>query len=189
MILKIVVLLGIAIYLFIEGYWPLTILAIAAIIPSAGLIIAILLAILLLISAQYWVFGILSTLIAWNLIGNYLMQKKSKRTENQMSTLNYFIDYCRTYLTDIHGLSYEDAQLLILDPELGPRMDDVKRKWAWNDLQASDDPDDILKMKDYDSQQMQRINRLIDEYRNQFKKRKSKIKDYLKSIGHPLGVD
>jgi len=189
MILKIVVLFGIAIYEFIDGYQPLAIVAVAAMIPSTGLIIAILLAILLLGSEQYLPFGILLSLIAWNLIGNHLMQKKSERTGNQVNTLNYFIDYCRSYLVDIHGLPYEDAQLLILDPELGPPMDEVKREWAWKVLQASEDPDEILKMKEYDAQRMQCINRLLDEYRNQFEKRKSKIKDYLKNIGHPLGVD
>lgn len=70
MVLNIIVLLGIAYYLFQAGEPALAITALFALMPGLGLLIAIFLYVYLLIVGYYLVGGILIVLIAWNLIGN-----------------------------------------------------------------------------------------------------------------------
>jgi len=74
MILKLVVLVGLALYLAIQGDWFLAVLSLAALWPTVGLGFAIVLTVLLILGGQVWPALILGTLIIGNLIGNYYFQ-------------------------------------------------------------------------------------------------------------------
>ena len=74
MILKLAILVGLALYLTIQGYWFLAVLSLAALWPTVGLGIAIVLTVLLILEEQVWPALILGTLIIGNLIGNYYFQ-------------------------------------------------------------------------------------------------------------------
>ena len=98
-----------------------------------------------------------------------------------------FIRYCRVFLEERCGLSNLEAKILICDPELGLPMDEVKRKWAWEDLPSGADPDDFLVPKLCNAPEMKRINELLARFAKEYSIRAPRIIDYLKSIGHPLG--
>jgi hypothetical protein len=98
-----------------------------------------------------------------------------------------FLNYCRDYLTTQCGLSSEQSEILVLDPELGSDMDEAKQQWLWQDMDTCTDPDTFLVSKSYDAPEMKRINNILDNYATQFPEREQSIKEYLKSIGHPLG--
>ncbi|HEX7182067.1 MAG TPA: hypothetical protein VF756_09505 [Thermoanaerobaculia bacterium] len=74
MVLKVVVLLGIAIYCARNGEWGLAALAVTAIVPRIGLFLAILLAVTLAIKEWYWPAAIVGGLIVLNLVANKLME-------------------------------------------------------------------------------------------------------------------
>ncbi len=74
MILKLFVLVGLALYLAVQGDWLLSALALAALWPKVGLGIAIVLTILLILVGNVWSASILGTLVIWNLVGNYFFQ-------------------------------------------------------------------------------------------------------------------
>ena len=76
MLIKILVLAGLAIYFFNAGEPGLALLALAAIIPGVGLILAAILAIILVINTWYSSAAILIGLIAFNLIGNAILEKR-----------------------------------------------------------------------------------------------------------------
>lgn len=76
MLLKILVLVGLAIYFFIAGELGLSFLALAAIIPNVGLFLAVILVIVLLVRTWYGSAAILIGLIAFNLIGNSILEKR-----------------------------------------------------------------------------------------------------------------
>lgn len=75
MMLKILVLVGLAIY-----FWPeagLSFLALSALAPGIGLVPAVILVIILVVKSWYGSAAILAGLIAFNLIGNAIFQKQS----------------------------------------------------------------------------------------------------------------
>lgn len=74
MILKALVLLGIAIYSARNGEWGLAGLAVTSIVPRVGLFLAILLTVILLVKGWYWPAGIVGGLIVFNLVGNRLVE-------------------------------------------------------------------------------------------------------------------
>ncbi|OGA34774.1 MAG: hypothetical protein A3F75_11520 [Betaproteobacteria bacterium RIFCSPLOWO2_12_FULL_64_23] len=76
MLLKLLVLVGFAIYFFNAGERGLTFLALAAIILGIGLFLAALLAIILVIKTWYGSAAILVGLIIFNLVGNAMLAKK-----------------------------------------------------------------------------------------------------------------
>ena len=76
MLLKVLVLVGLAVYFFYAGEPGLTFLALAAIIPGIGLFLAALLSILLVIKTWYGSAAILVGLIIFNLVGNAMLAKK-----------------------------------------------------------------------------------------------------------------
>ena len=41
-----------------------------------------------------------------------------------------FVRYCKAFLEERCGLNDTEAQILVLDPELGPPMDEAKRHWV-----------------------------------------------------------
>lgn len=75
MLLKLVVLIGLAIYFFYEGEPGLGLMAGAAIIPGIGLLLAAILVIFLVIKTWYGSAAILAGLIVFNLVGNKLLEK------------------------------------------------------------------------------------------------------------------
>ena len=75
MVLKILVLVGLAIY-----FWPeagLSFLALSALAPGIGLVPAVILVVILLVKSWYGSAAILAGLIVFNLVGNALLQKQS----------------------------------------------------------------------------------------------------------------
>ena len=98
-----------------------------------------------------------------------------------------FVRYCRAFLEERCGLTILEAKILICDPELGLAMDEVKRKWAWEDLPSAADPDDFLVPKLFDVPEMKRINDFLTKFAKEYSIRAHRIIDYLQSIGHPLG--
>jgi len=117
-------------------------------------------------------------------------EKLEKRIEESdtKDVLVNFINYCKAYLSECCHLTKKQAELLILDPELGMEIDKAKRKWlkedlGWKNLNSGIDPDIFLVPKLFDAPQMKRINNLLDKYANEYSNRKSKIIDYLESIG------
>jgi uncharacterized RDD family membrane protein YckC len=79
--MKLVVLVGLALYLVVQGHWLLAVLALAALWPTVGLGIAIVLTILLVLVGQVWPTAILGTLIIGNLVGNYYFQHRRTSDE------------------------------------------------------------------------------------------------------------
>jgi len=76
MLIKIVVLAGLAVFFFSAGEPGLYFLALAAIIPGVGLILAALLAVVLLIKTWYGSAAIVIGIIAFNLVGNWFLAKR-----------------------------------------------------------------------------------------------------------------
>ena len=76
MLLKLLVLVGLAIYFFYAGEPGLAFLALAAIIPGIGLFLAALLTVILVIKTWYGSAAILVGLIIFNLVGNAMLAKK-----------------------------------------------------------------------------------------------------------------
>ncbi|OGL62042.1 MAG: hypothetical protein A3I72_01930 [Candidatus Tectomicrobia bacterium RIFCSPLOWO2_02_FULL_70_19] len=81
MILKMVILVVLALYLSVQGHWPLAVLALAALWPTVGLGIAIVLTILLALASEAWPAAILGILIIGNLVGNYYLQHRRESDE------------------------------------------------------------------------------------------------------------
>ena len=107
-----------------------------------------------------------------------------------MSVIRNFVRYCKLYLSERCGLSEEQAQILVLDPDLGSDMDKTKTKWLDHDILPKFphiDPDQFLVPPRFDAPEMERINTFLDKYAKEYPAREQKIKEYLKSIGHPLG--
>lgn len=80
MLLKVLVLVGLAIY-----FWPevgLSFLALSALAPSIGLIPAGILVIILVVKSWYGSAAILAGLIVFNLVGSALLQKQSALPPN-----------------------------------------------------------------------------------------------------------
>ena len=145
------------------------------------------LATLLLLLRGHWVIGwIPLALVVFNLIGNKIVSGQTQIVSN-------FISYCKSYLQDKHGLTPLQAQLLVLDPELGHEMDVAKKNWIKEDLRPNIDPDTYLvpevRTMSYDSLVMVRINKLLDRFAEEYHEREPHIKEYLRQIGHPLGKD
>jgi hypothetical protein len=103
------------------------------------------------------------------------------------NTVAYFLDYCRGYLQTVRSFSAHDAQLLVMDPTLGPPMDEAKRLWL-SGIGFATDPDPILLSKGYGSPIMTPIDRVLDDFASKFAVRKSEIQNYLTSIGHPFAA-
>jgi hypothetical protein len=80
-LLKVLVLLGLAAYFAHAGEIGLAGLAVACIIPRLGLILAGLLAITLLVKTWYGSAAILIALIAFNLIGNAVLNRHTPPSE------------------------------------------------------------------------------------------------------------
>lgn len=76
MLLKLLVLVGLAIYFFNAGEPGLTFLALTSLIPTLGLLLAIMLVVILVVKGWYGSAVILAVLIAFNLIGNKLLEKR-----------------------------------------------------------------------------------------------------------------
>ena len=83
--------------------------------------------------------------------------------------------------------SNDQTELLVFDPELGSDLDNTKQQWLWKDLGGDTDPDTFLVPRLYDAPQMERINAILDKYAAEYSQREQNIKDYLESIGRPLG--
>ena len=82
MLLKILVLAGLAIYFFNAGEPGLCFMAAGAIVPGIGLILAGILVVILVIKTWYGSAAILGGLIAFNLVGNAILEKQSAPPEN-----------------------------------------------------------------------------------------------------------
>ena len=76
MLLKILVLAGLATYFYLAEEIGLSLLTLGAIVPGVGLVVAGILVIALLIKTWYGSAAILIGLIAFNLIGNSLLEKR-----------------------------------------------------------------------------------------------------------------
>ena len=77
MLLKILVLAGLAIYFFSAGEIGLCLMAVGVIVPGIGIILAGVLVVSLVIKTWYGSAAVLSGLIAFNLIGNAILGKRS----------------------------------------------------------------------------------------------------------------
>ena len=83
MILKLVVLVGLALYLAVQGDWFLAVLSLASLWPTVGLGIAIVLTVLLILEGQVWPALMLGILIIGNLVGNYYLQHRRQSEETR----------------------------------------------------------------------------------------------------------
>jgi hypothetical protein len=188
MILKIIVLVALALYLALNKQYLFSVWALLCLIPYSGLFLAILLAVVLLFT-PYWIAGvILATLIAINLIGNEIVnrRRRSDYTDKSDITVN-FIRYCKEYFIVMKGFYEDQADLAVLDPHLGQMMDEIKGEWALGISSKGNDPDEPLISFKFDSPEMETVNSTLDEYAGMFKSRKQFILDYLREIGHPMG--
>jgi hypothetical protein len=114
------------------------------------------------------------------------IKKRFNQTKKESKTNDVrtnFLNYCKAYLSECCHLTEEQAEILVLDPELGKDIDKVKREWLREDIGLKTDPDIFLVPKLFDAPQMIRINNLLKKYANEYPDRESKIMDYLKSIG------
>ena len=76
MILKLLVLVGLSLYLAIQGLWLLAAIALFALWPGIGLVIAIILTVILALIGELWPAVVLGALITFNLIGNYYLKRR-----------------------------------------------------------------------------------------------------------------
>ena len=85
MLLKLLVLVGLAIYFFSAAEPGLGLMSLAALTPTVGLFLAALMVIILVIKSWYGSAAILAGLIAFNLIGNKLLEgkKDTQSVDNQ----------------------------------------------------------------------------------------------------------
>jgi hypothetical protein len=189
MILKFVVLIGLAIYFAVVGQWLYCLWAVLCIIPVLGLWLAIALSIVLVVNGFYASGAILIILISINLIGNEILKKGRRKAYLDTSDIRInLVRYCREYFIEICSFFEEDADLAVLDPLLGEEMDKVKSKWAFALTARGIDPDAPLINFDYRLDGMDMINKVLYEYSKKYKDRKKTIIQYLKSIGHPKGI-
>ena len=100
-----------------------------------------------------------------------------------------FLNYCRDFLTDRCNLSEYESKLLVLDPELGTKLDSEKVNFISRVNDTSKDIDDFFINKKYDSYEMEGFNDVLNEFANEFDHRKNNILDYLKEINHPSYYD
>jgi hypothetical protein len=112
---------------------------------------------------------------------------EAPRGEDAGDVVRNFHNYVKDYLRDRGGLTPDESRLLVCDPELGKELDVAKSQWLWHDLSDTEDPDTFLVPRLYDAPQMQRINSILDRYAREYPVREEPIRQYLKSIGHPLG--
>jgi len=188
MILKFLVLTGLAVYLGIRGEWIYSLWAISGFIPRYGVALAAGLAITLLISS-YTIAGIvLALLIAFNVTGNEIVNRirRSKYEDTSDVTIN-FVRYCKEYFVIMCGFLEEDADIAVLDPVLGSMMDEIKAQWAREMAQAGQDVDDYLLEFKFRSPEMKLTNETLDQYWKMYKSRKEEVLEYLREIGHPMG--
>ena len=75
MLLKFLVLAGVAIYCFNSGEIGLSLLALAALVPSVGLLLAIVLVVIFIIKGWYYSAAIVGALVIFNLVGNAILNK------------------------------------------------------------------------------------------------------------------
>ena len=83
MVLKLVVLAGLAYYLYQANEIGLAFFALASMVPFAGLMAAFLLVGILIWKSMFIPAAVLGALIAFNLIGNYVMKKRVPRIPEQ----------------------------------------------------------------------------------------------------------
>lgn len=188
MIFKIIVLVALALYLALNQQYVFSAWALLCLIPFTGLFFAILLTVVLLFT-PYWIAGIiLAFLIALNLIGNEILnrRRRSEYVDKSDITVN-FIRYCKEYFVVMKGFYEDRADLAVLDPHLGEIMDDIKGDWALEISSRGVDPDKCLIDFKFDSPEMKKVNDALDEYAGIFNKREQNILEYLRNIGHPRG--
>ncbi|KKL45424.1 hypothetical protein LCGC14_2355830, partial [marine sediment metagenome] len=172
MVLLVLIIGGISIFCFVKGYPIIGVICLFGFSKKFGFIALLVTSIFLFIEG-HWVVGLLPTLlIGWNLIGLRLFYKdRLKEITGEHDTMDVqsnFLYYCKDYLSERCKLSKEQAQILVLDPELGTDIDNAKRKWAFEDLGAEEDPDSFLVPKLFDAPQMERINILLDKYASEY---------------------
>jgi len=150
--------------------------------------------VILLFEGHYIVGFIPLTLVIFNMIGNELINKgKGEYAMLDFYQTDYsdvrrnFLDYCGAYFIEKRKLTFKQANLLILDPQLGIDLDIAKREWLSEDVGLGNDPDRFLIPKLFDALEMKRINEILDKYADEYAFREKTIKEYLRSIGHPAG--
>ena len=190
MLLKVIILVGLAVYLLLQGAWILSILCLLCLIPIPvyALWVAIITAVVLLLSPYKITGVILGLFIVFTLVGNRVMQKarRTKYDDTSDITVN-FIRYCKEYLITMRCFDEHDADVAVLDPHLGEIMDEIKGKWAIKIAASGKDPDVYLTAFTFDSADMQVINYALNEYSKTYGSRKEAILEYLRSIDHPAG--
>ena len=191
MVLLILVIGGVAIFCFYQGYIPIGVICLGGFSKKYGWP-ALVITMGFLLVKGHWFVGILPLLlIGWNIIGLRLFYKdrlEETTRENGTGDIRInFLNYCKGYFSERCDLSKEQAEILVLDPELGSHIDKAKQQWLRKDLDVGTDPDAFLVPKLFDAPQMERINNILDKYANEYSEREQEIKDYLKSSGHPCG--
>jgi hypothetical protein len=129
--------------------------------------------------------------VAWRVLHKSTSQSASGETPTESGmaygdvNLN-FVRYCKEYLHQRCDLTSEQAQIVVLDPELGREIDQVKGFWAFHILRPEDDPDEYLVGLKFDDPVMTQINDLLDSYAGSFPANEQRVREYLRSIDHPL---
>jgi len=191
MILLILLICSVAVFCFYQGYIPIALISLGGFSKKYGWPALIITTGFLFIKGHFFVGSLPLLLIGWNIIGLRFFYKdrlKGITLDYDTGDISFnFLNYCIDYLSSRAGLSDEQAEILVLDPELGSDIDNAKKQWLWKDLGTGTDPDTFLVSRLYDAPQMERINNILDKYAIEYSEREQNIKDYLKSIGHPLG--
>jgi hypothetical protein len=86
-----------------------------------------------------------------------------KEATTGTATIDLLNEYCKSYLVERQGHTEEEATAILQDPKLGRRMDRLVEKWLRMDFEDGVRPDEFLLTKRYDSPQMDRVNRLLDQ--------------------------
>lgn len=191
MILLAIIVIDVAAFCFYQGYYLIGLISLAGFSSNIGWAALISTSVFLFLE-KHWLVGSLPLLlIVWNIFGLKHFHKEKLqpiiRANDSGDIRINFLNYCKDYLSSQTGLSDEQAQILVLDPELGLDIDKAKQQWLCEDLGSGTDPDTFLVSRLYDASEMKRINDILDKYATEYSEREQNIKDYLRSIRHPLG--
>jgi hypothetical protein len=103
--------------------------------------------------------------------------------EAKMEDMFEFARYAKDYLQAENGLTPRQAQILVLDPEVGPGMDEHIIEILDDNIAMN-----ALIARDYRSTHLQDLNEFLDSLAAEYATREPRILDFLQVIGHPIAT-